>query len=282
MKYNIHKINKRLISSTPRPIKNFLYAIWGFYTNKIYNSSINNSPIFILGNQRSGTTAIAILLAELANISIAPELKQQIRKPMYKDMYSGELSFEKFVRINKYDFSKSIIKDNNLIFFYGDIVKFFGSPKFIFIVRDPRENIRSILNRLNLPGDQNRLTREQVKKIPKTWMSVIYSDWLDIHSNNYIEQLAYRWNLIIEIYLNKKKNMLLVKYEDFNRNKQNKIYEICSKINLEPVSDISQNIDIQYQIAGDHSRELKEFFGKKNLCKIEKICKKGIDYFNYR
>ncbi|RME38856.1 MAG: hypothetical protein D6788_06610, partial [Planctomycetota bacterium] len=110
------------------------------------------APVIVLGNQKSGTTVIAALLAESAGCAVTLDIFFRFRRPVLARLLTGRDSLDRFIRRHPYWFSHPIIKEPSLTFFHDDLRRLFPSARFVFIVRDPRDNIRSILNRLRLPG----------------------------------------------------------------------------------------------------------------------------------
>ncbi|MFC0525285.1 sulfotransferase [Pontibacillus salicampi] len=248
-------------------------------------SEIHDSPIFVIGNQKSGTSAIGALLADLTDKSVAIDLPG-ILEPTQLKIHNGELSFDDFVDNNKYDFSKEIIKEPSLTFLYEDIVKRFPDSKFVFIIRDPRDNIRSILNRVKLEGDLDRIddpeSQHKLAQAPKDWERVIDSRWMGVPGDNYIEWMSYRWNWATDLYKKHADNMILIRYEDFSKDKEGQIKQLAEQLGLSAVNDISDKVDIQYQPAGNKKVDKKEFFGEANLKRIESICEERMEEFGYK
>ncbi|GAA0487051.1 hypothetical protein GCM10008986_10620 [Salinibacillus aidingensis] len=246
-------------------------------------ATINPSPLFVLGNQKSGTSAIGALLAELTNKSVTIDLVG-IYEPNQTKLHKQEITFPEFVKKNKYDFSKEIIKEPSLTFLYDDIKSYFETNTNVFIVRDPRDNLRSILNRVDLPGNVEDLAETfptEWKKAPVNWKRVIDSRWLGMPGDNYIEWMAYRWLKCIEIYEQNKEDFILIKYEDFIADKEGSIKKLAEQLDLPVLNDISSKVDIQYQPAGNRKVNKKEFFGEKNLKRIEDICGTKMKEYGY-
>ncbi len=246
-------------------------------------SSVNLSPIFVLGNQKSGTSAIASLLADLTDKPATIDLVG-IYEPIQTKLHQGQLSFNEFVENNKYDFSKDIIKEPSLTFLYNYIKSYFNSPKNVFIVRNPYDNIRSVLNRVDIPGNEDNIEvnyKEKWDSANENWKKVIDSRWLGVEGENFIEWMAHRWLKCIEIYEQNKDDFILIRYEDFKKDKVKSIEELAKQLNLPLVNDISDKVDIQYQPAGNQSVDKIDFFGDYNLKKIEQICGDKMQKYNY-
>ncbi|MGV2829974.1 sulfotransferase family protein [Myxosarcina sp. GI1(2024)] len=235
--------------------------------------SLHPAPIFILGHAKSGTTAIATLLAKISRqlVTIDPIYRIDPQNELQRQLLTGKLKLKDVVRAHKFYFSTPINKDPKLTFFYQDLRECFPQAKFIFVIRDPRDNIRSFLNRRNIPGHLKHIPFEKrgfVGQIPP------------IPGKNYIEQLSNRWNLAADTYLANRSQFTLIRYEDFIADKIAAIAHLAHQMQLKPIEDISQFIDIQYQPSGDRSSSWLEFFGN-NFQTIETICGERMNYFDY-
>ncbi|SEA76936.1 Sulfotransferase domain-containing protein [Thalassobacillus cyri] len=247
------------------------------------HAEVNPSPIFVLGNQKSGTSAIGALLAEATAQPATIDL-EGLYEPIQTKLHKKEIPFQTFVNNNKYDFSKEIIKEPSLTFLYPEIKEHFNVKQNVFILRDPRDNLRSILNRVDIPGNAGNAEEEynkQWKNINKNWMRVVDSRWLGLGGENYIEWMAHRWLKSLEIYEQYKEDFLLIKYEDFTKDKKGSIEKMAGELNLPVVNDISNKVDIQYQPAGNKKVNKKEFFGEENLARIERICAEKMKKYGY-
>lgn len=274
----LNKYNKYI----PTFIKRGLTRLW---LSQVYfrpRLSACKDPIFILGNQKSGTTVVASLLARATNRSLAVDLRQEILKPSFTELKSKQLFFDKFINKNILDFSKKIIKVPELSFFYNELRQHYKEAKYIFIIRDPRDNIRSLLNRLNIPGDLERLEERQIKKLPLAWQLVFRTDWLGKeNSRNYIKNLSTRWSVAADTYLKNKDKIILVKFEDFLRDKAGTIGQLAAKCGLEKINDIEKLVDKQFQPQGNKKTTWQDFYSETNLKIIEKICGQAMKEFGY-
>ena len=242
-----------------------------------YFSKINPKPLFILGNPKSGTTIIAHLLSKATQQSLTSDIKIRTKyAPLLLEFKLMDI--QDLIQQHKYEFSKDIIKEPFLSFCTDDLVKIYPDSKFIWIVRNPFQNIRSILNRLNIPGDLKDLNFNDYIELDKTpdWKLNLQSKMFGYKSKNYIEALAYRWNEAFNIYLRNQEKIILVKYEDFLINKKQFIKDVIKTIELKIKKDISSEVNVQYQPKGDSNINLKEFFGKRNYETISKICKENM------
>jgi len=242
---------------------------------------VNQTPIIVLGNQKSGTTVIAALLAQYGGLSVTLDIRG-IYEPAQTKLHKGDLTFAEFVRRNKHEFSRDIIKEPCLTFLYPSIVDEFPEAKFVMVIRDPRDNIRSILNRLQIPGDLGNLDSHYLDAIRPEWRLTLDGRWLGLTGSNYIEMLAARWNLAADIYRqNSDDGILLIRYEDFVADKIGVIASLAHKLRLSQKNDIAEKVDIQYQPRGNRNISWEDFFGAENLYRIERICANNMRIFNY-
>ena len=251
---------------------------------KYNNAKVNKNAWFILGNPKSGTTAIAKLLSIATDQSLTPDFVRAIKhSTLLLELRYGLLSFQDFIEKYKYEFSQELIKEPALTFVAEELFQYFPNAKYLFIVRDPYQNIRSILNRLKIPGDLQDIDLFQWEELNKTpaWKIALQSEMIGFPTDSYIKAMAYRWNFAVQTYLNNKDKFILVKYEDFNQDKENYIYELCKKIDLNVVNNISEHINVQYQPKGNHNVTIKDFFGEENLKKIEDICGENMKKLGY-
>jgi len=245
------------------------------------SAKINPQPIFVLGNQKSGTSAIAALLAEMTGLSVTIDLKKEIFNPTYQHVIKGELTFSKFVESHKLDFSREIVKEPNLTLLEPELSEYFSNSQFVFVIRDPRDNIRSILNRLQLPGNMAKLEPEHWEKINQSWKLIVDNSWLELGGENYIEMLAARWNFTSNVFLENPEKMKLIRYEDFLKDKNGEIARLAKALKLNQSKDILDKVDIQFQGRGNREVKWQDFFGPDNLSKIEVICGEKMKLLRY-
>lgn len=236
--------------------------------------------MIILGNQKSGTTAIAKLLALVSRKSCLLDTPL-LWEPHFSQLKQGQLLLKELILKHKYFFSKAIIKEPSLTFLFDQLVTIYPSTvRYVFIVRDPRDNIRSILNRLNIPGHLDILDGEQYA-LTANEQSYFNAKLFEYQEEHYIGQLAERWNLAVSLYLDQPNRFQLVRYEDFQLDKKNYIHQLAISLNLEIKADITAKVDVPFQIQGDRTIRHLDFFGKRNLDRINKICANAMNQLSY-
>ena len=240
-------------------VKRKLQKKWEAYKIKI--TKPNKDALWVFGVQKSGTSAIAGLLAHRANKTVTLDTPY-LWEPYYSEIISGNLSLKHHVIKNPFPFSKDIIKEPAASVMIGHIEKIFNLPQYLFIYREPHDVIRSILNRLDLPGNKKNVN---FHSIDANWQIHFKS-----HGKNYINDLIELW---INVYSQKEyinnPNCILVTYKDFVQDKQKFIDGLCKKLNYKPVKDIAHLLDHNFQPKGNSNVNLKSFFGEENYNNIE-------------
>jgi len=255
-----------------------------FMGNKL--ARINKSPIFVLGNPKSGTSAISHLLADFGGLSKTIDIP-----PIWTssgcgvEIIQGRCQFSSVVQGYKLYFSRKLIKDPNLIFFIEKVMDAFPEARYVFVIRDPRDNIRSSLNRRGVAGNFKNLEErfypknEKDRKIIK---SIVDPNIWGGKRENYVGVLAHKWNMATDNFMRHQDRILLAKYEDFLVDKCSYIARLAQQLDIPKMNDIADKVNIQYQPRGkDRSVPWKDFFGHENLKRIENICGENMKKFGY-
>ena len=232
----------------------------------------NKDAVWIFGFQKSGTSAIAGLLAYMTDKSVTIDTKY-LWTPYSTAIRAGHLDLEKHVNRYSYPFSKDILKEPGATFYIDKIDSFFTLNKYIFITRNPFDNIRSILNRLNLPGNQDFI---DLADVPPLWRAKFST------GKDYVLDLARLWLEANdqEEYMNNER-CILVKYEDFTKNKEDMIASLAKDLDLPVVRSIKKIQNHQFQPKGITNANLNTFFGEKNIAVIKEVCGKRMKELNY-
>ncbi|WP_085680452.1 sulfotransferase family protein [Marinobacter salarius] len=239
--------------------------------------------IIVAGMPKSGTTAIAKLLGASIQSPVCSDPFHQldVRRVEYREaLFSGELSVRKLWKEHRDVFSGRVIKDPNFPLFIDDLRGFLPDSDIVFIIRDPRSNIRSILNRLGISGDPCD-NKDKVSQLKGAWFNVLSGVSPEFQGDDYLEKIAWRWRVSAENYLRNEDSIRLIRYEDFNVNKKGQIESLVSDLGLTVSSDISAEVDVQYQPKGKNSISFEDFFGVDNLARINKIVSPLMARFGY-
>ena len=252
-----------------KTVKHRIRETWRHHT-----TNINTQPIFVFGNQKSGTSAIAALLGEMTGRSYTIDIFCHFGD-IESQLLGGQASLNEFIQQTRFYFSRDIVKDPSLTFFYDELKERFPNAERIFVLRDPRQNIRSILNRLGLPGNLNDLSPEKWHQIAIThpaWLPVLDGKLAGHQGKSYIETLALRCQKTFQIYLQNRAEVIPIYYEAFKADKSGAIQALAQQLGLPIRNDITALKDIQFQPKGNATVPLDIFFGPENLSLIETIC----------
>lgn len=231
----------------------------------------NEEAVIVLGNSKAGTTVIAALLAAYGDLSVTLDFWPRLRRPeTLAAVHSGRLPFDAFVRRFRADFARDVVKDPHLTFLYPQLRQRFPDARFVMVMRDPRDNIRSILNRLDLPGDLERLDPGAYRHMRPLWEAILESPWLDV-DGNYVERLAGRWARGARAYLDHADEMALIRFEDFLADKSRAITALADALGVERRGRFEDQLDRRFQPPGDRSVGWRAFFGA-NLARLEARC----------
>lgn len=241
----------------------------------------NPNPILVVGNQKSGTSAVAGLLAKASNKSVAIDLIGELIRPTVPKVVSGEWPVSEFLHHNNVDFTRGIIKDCHMTLIVDKVVEHIPGARVVYVVRDPRDNIRSIFNRLGMDGKANAVPPNVWRTLGPGWRLVLDGHWLEIDTDDPIVALSERWNRMTDVYLSQTIRMTLVRFEDFSIDRSGYIEQLASLLDLPPAADITRYVDTPFQPPGDRRISLEAFFGAENVARIENICGDRMNALGY-
>lgn len=241
---------------------------------------IRRDPIIVLGNQKSGTSAIASLLADFGGLSKTIDIPPLWGRKGARIM-RGEQRFADTVLRNKRYFASELIKEPFMTFFSDQVIEVFPDARFVMIIRDPRENIRSLLNSRGLPTNTMEVDKSLFAEVKSRYPAILDPDIWGGDGEDYISILASRWNKAADTYLARPDSMILVRYEDFILDKYALIRSVAQNLGVDEKDDISAKLDIQYQPRGLSNRRWLEVFGEQNLATIDQICGDRLLEFGY-
>ncbi|OOE58074.1 sulfotransferase family protein [Salinivibrio sp. IB282] len=212
-----------------------------------------SEPVFILGVQKSGTTAIAALLSDATETPVTLDITRAISRPGAKTLRKyGVEDFGDFICRYRREFSRKIIREPGLTFDYQSLKEYFPKARFVMIMREPKDNVRSILNRLQVPDNLQWLDPEQWLELKRSpaWRINLDSSWLGHWPESYVDLLAYRWRLSAEIYFNEPEAFTLIRYENFLTDKKSTVENLAHILGFEVTAEILGKVDNQYQPKG--------------------------------
>jgi hypothetical protein len=242
----------------------------------------NRAPVFVLGHQKSGTTAVAALLGGLTNQRVVLDLRREISDQIIPRILRGEANLEELIQRNREEFSAPIIKHPNLTWLFSGLSERFPQARFVFVVRHPADNIRSILDRLELTGTGAHLSAMEWHEMSPAWRTILGHGETYSPNVDHLDELARRWNAMVDIYLGNRTRMTLVRYEDFLNDKEGLIRRVADSVGLAAKGDIRPLVNRQFQPQGSHRFTPPEvFFGRDNLHRITEMCVGRMEVLGY-
>lgn len=235
--------------------------------------------VMVLGNHKSGTTAIAKLLAELCGMESHIDLPRPLRPDGFA-LAEGGLSVNQFASIHPQCLEAELVKVPAFTFAAVEFQRLLPDTRFVCVVRDPRSNIRSLLSRRGLPGHLPKVGWWRQR-----WMrlrgrpSLQQGSWGG-RQDNYVARLAKRWNAAVQG-MAELRDPVFIRYEDFIAAKEAELRRLADQLGLSATGDVSGMLDVQFQPPGDQNSSWLDFFGADNLRKIESICTKEMSRFGY-
>lgn len=234
---------------------------------------INQRPLIFLGKGKSGTTAIAALFAEATGQSVALDIPALFVDGL-RPILTCRSHLRDVIGRERIAFSKDILKQPTLTWVYPQLRECFPASRYVFILRDPRDNIRSLFNRMRIPGNLDDLSAEQRANIDAGWRWHFQEPHLlGLAGADYIELSAERWNRAADVYLENSSEITLIRYEDFMADRMGSIHALAGQLGFPVINDIRASLDREFQPRGrDRGGDPGEFFGERNLAKIVEIC----------
>lgn len=233
---------------------------------------VHPAPVFLLGHPKSGTTAIAALLSRATGSPVTHDLFQTHAIPRQEaaDLIMGRTEVGDFVRRHPRAFADPLQKCPKLTFAFDALRAHFPAARFALIARDPRDTIRSFLFRRGLPGDADQLDRP-LALLPET-----------LRDDHYVVRLAERWNLAADVALRNQDGVVLIRYEDFVRDKVGEIARLAVRLGLDAPCDITPWLDRPFKPFSAVDGDWEAFFGRSNLERIEQVCGARMQALGYQ
>lgn len=242
---------------------------------------INPAPVFVLGNQKSGTSVLAGLLAARCGRTVTIDIRREIHDPSFHRVGPSRLSHRIWVRRMALSFSTDIVKEPNLTLMAAQLREMFPRARFVGIVRSPAENIRSIFDRLGLDGAEPDAPADPARLPTEGWRVLLDGGWQGMPSAGPVELMAQRWVKTAQAMRALGDDILIIRYEDFVRDKTRFVDEAAAFVGLRGEHDLTPLLDRQFQPRGKRAGEAASVFGA-NRAIIERVCGEAASGFGYR
>lgn len=259
---------KRGYMKFDRRVRRFVNRLRSTMTGVAPNVCVD--PIFLLGHPKSGTTAIAALLSRATGLPVTMDAFNTfgISRTEASDLIKGRTSMSDFVRDHPYAFATPLNKCPKLTFVFDALRAHFSGARFVLIVRDPRDTVRSFLVRRSVPGDL-------------AWLQSTPSFLPDLPGANYVERLSHRWNVAADVALDNPDEVVLIRYEDFVLDKPAEIDRLAYRLGLVARYDIRAWADQPFKPRSRIESSWVGFFGEANLHRINAICGERMHDLDY-
>ena len=292
----------------------FVKVLASLYFFKPYNydnDKLSCEPFFILGSGRNGSTLLASTLSQYQNIYIPPEqfaLPYAIMKFHLFNFYSWKRltkiiwnDYRKEENTTNWTFYQENLKESKSLkgiidkvyssstnkkfkiwgdktpqntYFIKHIFPVYPNAKYVFIVRDGRDVVNSLVKMMNTNNKYQSYSEHQL-----------------------FQRATELWNKSINVYdwLKKKgANLLLVKYEDFTSNPDKTINEIASFLNVElgnlqetekgksmGVQNMSHHQNLSKPISTSSIGKWKKELSQEQISSIQSSIEENLNRFNY-
>lgn len=240
--------------------------------------------VVIVGHQKGGTTAIAKLLGSMSQMPVSIDPFYQVdrgRARAVERVFRGEVPLSEVARQRPTLFWRPIVKDPDFTFLWTQVADLYPEARFVHVARHPTDTIRSILNRLGLPGSLSPGGMPPMRNPTRHWELILTGALPKVPGGDYIEKLAHRWQLAADTYAQRRDRLVLVRYEDFRRDKVGELTQLARRLGLVVERDVSAEVDIPYQPPGENEADLLEFFGRRQIDRIVSICERGMQQMGY-
>lgn len=236
------------------------------------------TPILVLGNQKTGSTAIARLLAAWGRLSATTDI-HPLQAPD-AHLPNDPASVEDFIQRMRYYFRRDLVKENALTPATDALLTVLPAAQPVYVVRHPVQNIRSILDRVGLPGDPRPL--DALDRPEDGWSPILDNRHLDLDADDHVTALAQRWSYTTAIYRRHQDRLTLVRYEDFVADKLETIRDLANQLGIDSRQDIRPLLDVPFQPRGSHrSVDPTTFFSDDALAIINRECSEGMSALDY-
>lgn len=240
--------------------------------------------VVVLGHQKSGTTAVGALLAGALKVDFANDPLYRIdwgRARVVRSLVNDAADLSECVNTNRSLFCSVVVKDPDLSFLVEDCARVFPKASIVHVVRDPRDTIRSIADRLDLtPEDLGRATVSRSDFTPH-WQLILDGNLPALEGATVAARLAQRWRRAWALTQAYEGPVTVLRYEDFRQDKTQAIGKLAEGLHLKVRADISSQVDVPFQPSGRPAVKLDERLGEDNLRQIESLCQSEMDELGY-
>lgn len=238
---------------------------------------VNRDLILVAAHPRSGSTAVATLLARHTGLRAFTETGPWTRE-FDAAVYTGQVHFSRVLHKYRYEFSHDLMSAADATCILPQMKAALPGMRTVYVVRDPRDTICSLVERIN----NYDLSTFEVRDPRFRWLDV---DWLIHDESNPHRKLARRWCLFLDI-ATSIEDVFYFRYEDFCSDKPRCISHIADRLGLRHAVSTVEGWDEQYS---KHDRRpihgpgrWRKMMPAPIARDVEAICRSYMERFGYR
>lgn len=217
---------------------------------------------WVFGLPKSGTTIFAKALSTATDESVlldTPLLWESATSPL------STSQFQELRNMHPVTFKTRLVKEPNSTIYPESVMETLSKTNHLLLVRTPAQNIRSHLDRLNIPGNAQSIKGLRVNKN--------YAKFFDRNAQlPPAIALAHRWRNVHNKAVWMRQEVGVFWFEDFVDNPNDTIQKAASHLNLSVTRNVDRVLKQQLQPKGKNRTALPSaFFGEDILTEIQSI-----------
>ncbi|MGM0501225.1 MAG: hypothetical protein ACQERJ_01730 [Bacillota bacterium] len=231
------------------------------------------NKVFVLGNPYSKASWVAKILSEKSENDKVLSIPAGYSNSFYLE--SEKKSLNSFIEDYPFYFTPKIISETMFTFFYDQLLKSFPEGEFLFVIRNPVDNIIDILQNLDLNPSETNYEISEIKNLNlnSKWKKTLNGKFIGEHKKSrFIHiNLAYQWLYSYRIIKFHAENSMFIRYEDLSNN--NIVDNLCEELGL------SQEKKVKLGRNSNNNSIDSKFSGiKKEIIEICKIEMRDLNY----
>jgi hypothetical protein len=237
---------------------------------------VTGAKVFVVGNHRSGTALFAAMLASTCRRTFSA-IRGERSRPTVRRIFLGVEEIESLVAGEPRLLAGDIVEASEVALIAEHLGARFPEARFCHLVRDPRRQIRSVLQSLGLSGRD--CDWRHLHHLSDGWRLLLEGKAFGLDGGNYVEVLARHWNLVADVHLRTQDRSILVRYERFIASMGEEVARGASALGLggQPVSLPAAERPV---LPVRRRLSLRDFFGP-NLALIDSLCDARMQALGY-
>lgn len=188
--------------------------------------------VLVLGHQRSGTSAIASLLAEAAELHLVDDPPWTFTRKV-RQIYGNLAGINHYLNAHRADIEAGVLKAPSLTPLAPALQTLLPHVRFVAVVREPKDTIAAVLEWRRYRDPQQG---------PGFWDQA----WMGIKNEDRIAALAHRW-MFYHACLTKLSDPIWIRYYLFSKDKASTIADAVRQLGIKPKNCVSDLADQQFK-----------------------------------